>query len=150
MINNHQQFNKIKICGSCKEIKTENDFYKNCVKKDGLGSYCKKCNTLWVKKRYLRNKEYYDNKNKEARLRNQKYVHKYLLDHPCIDCGEKDPVVLEFDHIKDKKICVSEMVRKLHALSSIQKEIEKCVIRCANCHRKKTAKERNWFKFFGE
>lgn len=62
-----------------------------------------------------------------------------------VDCGEKDIVVLEFDHVRgEKKMNISSMV-SAYCLKTIQGEIEKCDIRCANCHRKKTAKERNYF-----
>lgn len=138
---------RMKKCGSCKSLKPKTEFYKNSTKKDGISSYCKKCNTLWVRKRYLKNKKYYDDKNKEARLRNQLYIYSFLRENHCVDCGEKNPILLEFDHISEKKMCVSEMVRKLHALDSIKKEISKCEVRCCNCHRIKTAKQLGWYKF---
>lgn len=140
----------MKKCSFCKEIKLKSEFYKNSNKKDGLGNYCKKCNTLWVRKRYLRNKKYYDDRNKESRLRNKKYILNFLRKNPCIDCGENDPIVLDFDHLKDKHMPVSDMVRKMNSIARIQIEIEKCVIRCSNCHRRKTAKEKGYYKYFGE
>lgn len=140
----------MKNCGSCSTLKDESEFYKNSHKKDGLQTHCKECNTKWVRKRYLNNKEYYDNKNKEARIRNKKFMYNYLLSHPCVDCGEKNPCVLEFDHQNDKRMTISKMVTILCSISSIVKEIKKCKVRCANCHRKKTAKDNNWFKLSGE
>jgi len=55
---------------------------------------------------------------------------------------ESDYIVLEFDHKHDKKYNVSAM----HTLSLelLIKEIEKCEVRCANCHRRKTAHQFNW------
>ncbi len=137
----------MKNCGSCKELKESSEFYKNKLKKDGLGSYCKKCNTLWIKQRYQENKSYYDEKNRLGRERNKKYLLDYLKSHPCIDCGEKDPVVLEFDHLSDKKYVICTMVTNICSLKTIQDEINKCEVRCANCHRRKTAKSRNYYKF---
>ena len=63
----------------------------------------------------------------------------------CADCGEKDPVVLEFDHVRDKEKDVSLLLAGGYSLERILKEIDKCVIRCANCHRRKTAKDQNWY-----
>ena len=64
----------------------------------------------------------------------------------CLDCGENDPIVLEFDHRNpDEKECnVSDMVKRGRSIKSIKKEIEKCDVVCANCHRKRTAKQFGW------
>src|ERR1700675_1475161 len=65
--------------------------------------------------------------------RNQDWLFNYLLEHPCVDCGEADPVVLEFDHIgNDKKWDVAGMY--LFSIKRIQEEIAKCEVVCANCH----------------
>lgn len=63
-----------------------------------------------------------------------------------MDCGENDPVVLEFDHISDKIDSVSRMICDSYSLDSLEKEIAKCEVRCANCHRRKTAKQLGWYK----
>lgn len=71
----------------------------------------------------------------------------YLLEHPCTDCGEADPIVLEFDHVRGKKVRnVATMVNRGHAWHEIEKEMAKCEVRCANCHRRATAKRGNWFR----
>ncbi|MBD2564531.1 HNH endonuclease [Nostoc linckia FACHB-391] len=62
----------------------------------------------------------------------------------CVDCGEADPIVLEFDHIQQKKYGISRMVYAGMGVDSISKEIEKCEVRCANCHRRATAKRSGW------
>jgi len=71
----------------------------------------------------------------------------YLLKNPCIDCGEKDPIVLDFDHTnpKEKKGNISSWVASsTRSWETILEEIAKCQIRCANCHRRKTHKENNF------
>ena len=61
--------------------------------------------------------------------------------NPCVDCGEGDPVVLEFDHLRDKRFSIGqELVRR--SWRSILAEIEKCEVVCANCHRRRTARRR--------
>lgn len=71
-------------------------------------------------------------------------VRAYLQVYPCVDCGESDPEVLEFDHLHDKKHDVTTMVASGHLWSSIEREIAKCEIRCANCHRRRTAQQRGF------
>lgn len=58
----------------------------------------------------------------------------------CVDCGESDPVVLDFDHKnpKEKLRPVSKLLSGHWSWKSVESEIEKCEIRCANCHRRKT------------
>jgi hypothetical protein len=67
----------------------------------------------------------------------------FKLDHPCVDCGESDPVVLEFDHLRDKRWNVSEMITGAFPWETVEAELAKCAVRCANCHRRKTSAERN-------
>ena len=60
----------------------------------------------------------------------------------CVDCGESNPIVLDFDHVHgDKSHNISDMVNGSYAISSIKDEIRKCEIRCSNCHRKKHTNE---------
>ena len=84
------------------------------------------------------------NKKRSAELR--LFVEKYLSDHPCIDCGESDVVVLDFDHRDptEKAANVSDLVSQQKGTSfrRLKAEIEKCDVRCANCHRRKTHLDR--------
>lgn len=80
---------------------------------------------------------------KAARARNKKYIEDYLSSHPCIDCGEQDIIVLDFDHVSGDKVTnVSTASNGAWSLERIQEEINKCEVRCANCHRRITHKRR--------
>ena len=56
----------------------------------------------------------------------------------CFDCGENNHIVLDFDHLRDKKYNVSRMVHDGFSWKAILKEVEKCQVVCANCHRIRT------------
>ncbi len=76
------------------------------------------------------------------RARNRAFIEAYFLAHPCVDCGLIDPIVMEFDHVlPGKRKDMSTMVRDGSPIAKIQREIAKCVVRCATCHRRKTARE---------
>lgn len=68
----------------------------------------------------------------------------------CADCGETDPRVLEFDHRgQDTKLrSVSHLVSFNYSVDAILREIKKCEIRCANCHRIRTGKQLGWYQGF--
>lgn len=56
----------------------------------------------------------------------------------CADCGETDPDVLEFDHVTGNKVGnVSTMIQH-SSWSALVCEMNKCEIRCANCHARVT------------
>ena len=64
-----------------------------------------------------------------------------------MDCGEPDPVVLDFDHVSNAKIAnISYLLNSVGSWRRLEAEIEKCEVRCANCHRRKTAKQQHWYK----
>ncbi len=111
---------------------------------------CRDCTRLFVKNHYNNNKEYYLKKTKKRsdklNLEILVFIRKYLSDNPCVDCGESDIIVLEFDHFRDKFMAVSSMVSSRYPFEKIKEEISKCNVRCANCHRRKTSKDFNWFK----
>ena len=70
----------------------------------------------------------------------------YLSTHPCANCGETDPTVLEFHHDKgDKESEVSRLIGR-GSLKKLKEEIEKTTVLCANCHRRLTADEKGWYK----
>lgn len=81
--------------------------------------------------------------NKKILSRNRAFVNSYLDQHPCVDCGEPDRIVLEFDHVRGNKSKeVSLLVNDGISIKRIAEEIEKCEVRCANCHRRVTVKRR--------
>ena len=103
-----------------------------------------------ARKHYLLNKEKMKKRarnwtNKRNAL-NKEIVKQYLLKNPCLDCGEKDIVVLEFDHQRDKILPISIILSRGWREERLMDEIKKCQVRCANCHRRKTAIQLGWSK----
>lgn len=138
------------FCTSCGQEKPLEEFSFRNKKKGIRQTRCKACIRAYNRQHYQVNKRYYKKKarrrNDQYRVLAQRYIVNYLLEHPCVDCGETDPLVLDFDHVRDKKrLNVSEMVHSCYSIDSIKKEVAKCVVRCANCHRIKTIKEKGWY-----
>lgn len=81
------------------------------------------------------------------RAENLRLLLHYLRAHPCVDCGEADPIVLDFDRRDPipKRVAVSKLVWR-STWAYIEAEMAKCDVRCANCHRRRTAVEFGWRK----
>jgi len=97
----------------------------------------------YARSHYARNsvdyKERARRRNDAVRKANRAFVAAYLSEHPCVDCGERDVLVLEFDHVRGvKKANVTDLVREACSRRRLVLEIEKCEVRCANCHRRRT------------
>ena len=88
--------------------------------------------------------------HKKVILENRRKLFDFYTNNACVDCGESNPIVLELDHRKgsEKHSEVSNMVGGGLSWATIEKEIEKCEVRCANCHRIKTAEQQGWYKDF--
>lgn len=63
---------------------------------------------------------------------NRQLVLAHLADHPRVDCGETDVVVLDFDHRENKSFGIANMMQ-FARWARIAAEIAKCDVRCANC-----------------
>ncbi|MBI4037158.1 hypothetical protein HY385_01925 [Candidatus Daviesbacteria bacterium] len=140
---------QIKICTECKQEKPLDQYDQ---KRGKLRSNCKACVSKYTKQHYKNNKEYYLKKatinRKSARERLRKFLFEYYSTHSCVDCGESNPIVLEFDHIQrqNKYSNIARMANRALSLERIKNEIAKCEVVCANCHKKRTAKQFNWYK----
>ena len=85
---------------------------------------------------------------KRFRQRKRARLVEYLRSHPCIDCGNTDVRVLEFDHRGNKSFGIGNAVSSSHlSWEKILVEIAKCDVRCANCHRIRHAIENKWYDF---
>lgn len=109
---------------------------------------CKTCQNAYGRAHYQTYRAKYIEKArrrtvKQSRI-NTDFVLDYLRQHPCVDCGESDVVVLEFDHLRDKLMEVSELRTAGYSLESVKREIDKCDVVCANCHRRRTARRGGW------
>lgn len=141
---------EFKICFRCKRKLNLDEFGKSPKRYDGLQTFCRPCQSEYQKEWYRANKKEHlrrsKARNKEVRSELKRRLGEYLSKHPCVDCGEQDVVVLDFDHIKGNKVLgISQMVRSYYSWPRILCEINKCDVRCSNCHRKKTAKQFGWY-----
>ena len=113
---------------------------------------CKSCNKLYQNKWWKENRQTQRVRvkanNARIVLRNRLWLVEYLSKHPCVDCNETDFIVLEFDHreqsTKTENIAV---LVSYSSLERLQEEVAKCDVRCANCHRRKTAKQFGYYSY---
>lgn len=109
---------KEKRCPKCGELKQRHHFYKMKASNDGLAGYCKPCSLSNTRE------------NKRSRK-------KQAIEYKggcCERCGGIfHPAAFEFHHIspheKEKDPC------KINSWESMRKELDKCLLLCANCHR---------------
>lgn len=141
-----------KKCPTCSKVRDSKFFGRNKFRSDGLQSQCKDCKRKTQKNWYEKNKQ---DHMKRVRLRNKRVreevayaIYEYLSKNPCVDCGESDPIVLEFDHVTgEKSFSIGEYARKAYSIKKVFSEISKCVVRCSNCHRKRTAQQFGYRRF---
>lgn len=130
----------MKKCSRCGGYKAAQEYNKFHRSKDGLQPYCRDCQ-----------KSHY-RENSDRHKRNVRRVLKQRKDHlrdivrkamsgGCVQCGEKDIRVLEFDHLPgfEKVRTVSEMIRRGVSESVLREEMEKCEVVCSNHHAIRTA-----------
>ena len=138
-----------KLCRVCKKKKPIDEYHYKIKNKDIRHSWCKSCQKEYRDNYYQMKRDVYiKNATNRKRKVSQEYrlrIIDYLQNHPCVDCGETDPIVLEFDHVRGKKLfSVGSHAASGGSWEKILSEIEKCDVRCCNCHRRKTAHERGW------
>lgn len=138
-----------KVCTKCN---VEQDEILFGWRKRGVSRHeqCKSCKAKHNKSYYKRHSAKLKVESRKRRLErqnhNQEALYRYLLAHPCIECGESEPILLEFDHLGDKSNGIANMIAH-QSWDTIELEISKCQVLCVVCHRFKTARETNNFKY---
>lgn len=75
---------------------------------------------------------------KHTRAELRQFVRDYLADKSCSRCPENHIACLDFHHRDPdaKEFKINAAYERRYSKAKIMKEIEKCDIVCANCHRK--------------
>lgn len=136
-----------KVCIKCSESREVNMFAKKRRLKTGEQrhhTHCKLCQSDINRDNYNADVEYFKKKGTASTLKRRVKTHLFFIEyfktHPCVDCGEDDPLVLDFDHVRGAKKCgISKLKSGNSSMSVMLDEVAKCEVRCANCHRKQTA-----------
>ena len=115
----------MKICSTCKIKKPLSDFFKKKESKDGHQSWCKHCKNK---------KNQADCKSRREKNREKLYA---KMGHACQRCGFIPECHAAFDlhHLDptEKERNITDLM--LGSWEKLEKELNKCVLLCANCHR---------------
>ena len=90
------------------------------------------------RRHYLANKARYLERNKRYREYIWNHIREIKESKPCVDCGVNYPYyVMDFDHLEDKEYGINFLC-STGRIGALKKEIVKCEVVCANCHRIRT------------
>ncbi|QWT29991.1 HNH endonuclease [Streptomyces phage TunaTartare] len=100
-------------------------------------SKCKPCHREYTRNHYANNKQYYVDKAVRSKATVLQKI-RAEKEKPCADCGVSYPYyVMDFDHLENKEFNISEF-KSRYGWTRLKKEIDKCDVVCANCHRIRT------------
>lgn len=146
----------LKKCTKCGTEKPITEYFIKDKLKGRLHAQCKLCYKLHRQSYHLIHYEKYRQQYlqraqiRRERLRSEFRTNMlaYLSNKACIECGEADMRVLEMDHIDpaQKKFSVSQAVKLGYSWQEVLEELKKCQILCANCHKRRTAEQYQWYK----
>lgn len=121
----------LRKCYRCGDLKPADDFSWRRKAKDERDTFCRPCRSAYGKEHYAPNRQRYIDQAAKVRRRVYRertaYLIEYFKTHTCVDCGEGDPVVLEFDHLRDKLFDVSRGLSE-RGWQSVLDEMEKCEV----------------------
>lgn len=113
---------------------------------DGHQWWCRPCFREYFRKRGELHLRQSGDAKRRRRDEARRFVLEYLTAHPCVDCGESDPVVLEFDHLGEKRGHVGTLVVEALGVKALREELSVCDVVCVNCHRRRTAERGGWLR----
>lgn len=131
-----------RTCGRCGVAQPLSAFSRRGT---GHQAWCKQCFRAYFRERGDLHRRQSNAALEARRKRAQRFVLGVLAGRACVDCGEADPVVLEFDHVGAKTGEIAQLVRDGVRLTRLRDEISRCEVVCACCHRWRTElRRRSW------
>ncbi len=127
----------MKKCSCCKKIKKTEEFGPNKKSKDGKQYRCNKCFSDAMRLHYKKNFREINQRMKLLESEIAYELNKIKQDVGCKFCTEREPICLDFHHL-DKSLKEENVSFWVHAKSKNKalEEAKKCIVVCANCHRK--------------
>lgn len=127
-----------KICSKCKQELSVSNFRWRNKSLGKLHSQCKNCEKQSEKIRYAQSKERQISVLNTAIQQKERNI--LIVEEAkqcgCQKCNEKRLYLMEFHHINpEEKINTIAHMIKSASESSLKKELSKCIVLCANCHR---------------
>ena len=126
----------MKTCTRCKKTKPFESFCKKTKSKDGHQPSCKECMAVSYNQSRNKKKDHYINVAKNRRGEIQKQVSEWKSKHGCTICKETFGPCLELHHTDPKQKEGDPSAFANQSFEAFMIEAAKCVILCANCHRK--------------
>lgn len=125
----------MKRCSRCGGEKPLSEFH---FRPDRLTPmpHCKPCQNEYCREHYRANVGAYITKAKRAKQRDRAWYDDMKSKLRCEKCGEDDPACLDFHHNGNGKDAAVSVMLYRTGRKKLIKEIEKCSVLCANCHRK--------------
>lgn len=111
----------MKRCNCCEQTLPLSSFYRMKKSPDGYGYTCRACGTV---------------KTREAFRRNKAILRGIKIERGCAGCDERHPACLDFHHLDPSQKTFKLASPGAVSVGRLMREVEKCVILCANCHRK--------------
>lgn len=134
----HPHASDYKTCSKCKIAMPVSEFNFKSTTLGKRHSYCKECGSNLTRSHYRNNKRQYLDRNVRSYLKRRE-LGRQIKSRACADCGIQYPYyVMDFDHREGetKEYELNRIDRM--TTRALLREIEKCDVVCANCHRERT------------
>lgn len=137
----------IKVCSTCKQALPATAEYfasRQDRKMPQLQTMCKKCQRVYRKTHYEKNKKKYIDKARVYTRSIVDWFTEFKSSLSCENCGENRAWVLDFHHVNpdEKEIEIGHLSR-LASKKKLLSEMKKCKVLCSNCHRDLHHRKRN-------
>lgn len=128
----------MKRCNKCGLKKALDQFNKKSSRKDGRQAKCRECSNKYCRSHYRDNTDAEKARIKSRRQEIKDRFEEFKSGQCCVVCGESEICCLDFHHLDpdQKDVDIAIAVNWGYGWERIQEEVSKCVVLCANCHRK--------------